>query len=184
MNETMNTKVQRCRVTPSQPSEVWWWWWRYEWKAGGKGRKEWMKRWELQQTRHAADIRKFELSTARDCWIFFLSSFSLIVILPHRHPSPSSSFPHRHLPSLIVVFLPSSSSSFPVWVDLVSPSTLNFGVQRVLFTDSGVSNMCDLSSTCNPWSRAKDNTLRGIFVPLPELKSYRLRIHLAIVTVS
>ena len=94
----------------------------------------------------------------------------------------SSSFPHRHLPSFIVIFLPSSSSSFLVWVDLVSPSMLNFGVQHVLFTDSGVSNICDLNSTCNTWF--KDNTLHGIFVPLSELKLYCLQIHLAIVTIS
>ena len=61
---------------------------------------------------------------------------------------------------------------------------LNFGVQHVLFTDSGVSNVRNLSSTCNPLSRAKDNALHGIFIPLSELKLYCLQIHLAIVTVS
>jgi len=59
--------------------------------------------------------------------------------------------------------------------DLVSPSSVELwrSTYRLLTLVSATSLWPRdlLSSTCNPWTRAKDNTLWGIFVPLTELNS-------------
>ena len=83
----------------------------------------------------------------------------------------------------------------PHWVDLVSLSYVElwcstyYSLTLVSVIPSPDHNR--LSSTCNPWNRAKDNTLCGIFIPLTELESYHLSldqsttlIYTAIVTVS
>ena len=74
--------------------------WGMRGKSVGKGRKERMNSGNFNT---ACGHKK--IWTQHCTWLLKFS---------HRHPSlsPSSSFPHRHLPSLIIVFFPSSSSSF------------------------------------------------------------------------
>ena len=162
----MNAKVHHCWVTPSQPSEAWGMMMEVEddndggWddNDGGWDDDDGGWRWGRKKRRSTLHVSvEFE-----------------ILCLQLRVPCLLL------FPILIIAF-----SSLPpsfLRVDLVSPITLNLAFFISFWL--GVGNACPL--VCTPWSRAKDNTLRGIFVPLPEHKFYCpwSRIHLATVTVS
>ena len=68
--------------------------------------------------------------------------------------------------------LPHSLISSPIISVGWHPATLNFGVQRFVHwlwhQWASFLDCVALCSTCNPWQRAKDNTLHGIFVLLTE----------------
>ena len=160
VNDTMNTKVQRCWVTPSQPNEAY--------VDGGEDEKakvkvgnkketvgEERKRWEKK--------KRWERNGGKETFQLLHGTCSLWKKLHTRFWSPSNnflpsfpSFPRRrpHLSHLL-----QDSGTGLTWC---LPGALNFGVQRVSFTDFGVSNVLGRDcwcSTCNPWTWAKDNTL-------------------------
>ena len=101
----------------------------------------------------------------------------LIVAKGNSHPFiPVSYHPLQFLPH----FSSSPPSIKPHWVELVSLSYVELWCSTyyslTLVSVIPSPDHDHLSLTCNPWNRAKDNTLCGIFIPLTELESYRLSL--------
>ena len=169
---TLNTKVQcagRHQVNPNQKGR---WQWRKEDDNEGRmmmmGEGWWWGRMTSNFNNHM------------QCWVWKKK------FCPHAMfdevPTISSFLSYLYLQ----LFFPYTSIIIkPHWVDLVSPGNVELQCSSFLsLTLASVIPWLWLSSTCNPWSRAKDNTLVSSFCYLSSIKSYCLRIHLAIVTVS
>ena len=152
-----------------------------QWKRDDKGRKilgnnnkhgTWSRGQRISNSTLTCRVEFFSSSS---------SSTSIIIInildLHHRHRQPPSPSPSS---STSITIPPSSLGWLGVtqqrWTWCSSFHLLTWCRWRLL-------NLC---SNCNPWSRAKDNTLCGIFIPLSEHKFYHpwSRIHLVTVTVS
>ena len=152
MNDTLNTKVQRCWVTPSQPSEVYGGWrWRrgYE-KAKVKVRKQEWKGGNYSNKQSTWHVNlQFFFRTQKDAIKLPSLSSALTVVCSHRCLLSPSSRPSTGL----------------TWC---LPAALNYGVQRIVHW---LWRQWRLSSTANVCARPVTHEFGLRTIPFGYLRS-------------
>ena len=118
VNKMMNTKVQHYWETPSQPCGRW------RWKSNAEDEKAMLK---VGNKNEAVGIFIWQINTAGNLWKFLFDGIDCFL------PSTTSCLPPLLAPILIVFTSFLTFIETANWVDLVSPTALNFGVQCIIY---------------------------------------------------